>query len=161
MEIRIAKPEDIDAIGLIGKLAYVQAYENAFGIELAQEIAATKYNDSFIQSLIESKECEIVVYEDEVILGLSISHTLDNVAIIDDLYVFPKSQKQGIGESFIKYYLSRYKDLDTLTISIESHNTNALRFCEKQGFEISKTEPSMIDNIPIKLVTLQMKIKDQ
>ena len=76
----------------------------------------------------------MAAYDDEELVGL-IRAVGDGVTIvfIQDLLVYPKYQRQGIGRSLLQQTLERFKDVYQIQLATEQSDKN-LTFYQELGF---------------------------
>lgn len=157
--IRRAKKEDVQAISLIGKIAYTSGYENVLGKETAQLIAEKRYNEESIQEWMNEIGVNMYVFETSVIEGFASIRKVGNIIHIDDLAVFPSKQRSGIGNQFIQYFSNRFTSVDTLLLDVENGNSAGVKFFEELGFSQNSCSPAMVENIPVKLLHMELKTR--
>lgn len=119
--IREFDEKDIDQIAAIWLDTNIKAHDF---------IAAQYWHSNFNMVKEMFSQAEIYVYEDEKkiqgFIGL-------NNEYIAGIFVSDKAQSQGIGKSLLNFVKNRK---DKLHLNVYQKNTRAIRFYQREGFEI-------------------------
>ena len=117
--------EDMDSAAVVHRMSFDQALPTLAGLH-------TPYEDRWFFKERVFTSCQIWgYYEDTVLVGFIAFRE----GWIDQLYVSPSSQGQGIGAALLQVAQSRS---DCLSLWTFQRNNSARRFYEKHGFVLVK-----------------------
>lgn len=126
-----AQPEDIDQIYLLCK-ALIQTYEQLDAIDFPRVLR-------WIRQKIESSIGEYTVLcADGMKAGYyHFYRNKDGLLELDDLYLFPPFQNQGIGTAVIQKCCA--STTEPIQLYVFARNTRAVALYERLGFQITET----------------------
>ena len=126
-----AQPEDIDQIYLLCK-ALIQNYEQLDSIDSPKVLR-------WVRQKIESSIGEYaVLYADGIKAGYyHFYRNEDGLLELDDLYLFPPFQNQGIGTAVIQKCCA--STTEPIMLYVFARNTRAVALYESLGFQITET----------------------
>lgn len=126
-----AQPEDIDQIYLLCK-SLIQTYEQLDTIDLPKVLR-------WVRQKIESSIGEYaVIHADGQKAGYyHFYRNEDGLLELDDLYLFPPFQNQGIGTAVIQKCCA--STTEPIQLYVFARNTRAVALYERLGFQITET----------------------
>ena len=126
-----AQPEDIDQIYLLCK-ELIQTYEQLDSIDYPKVLR-------WVRQKIESSIGEyVVIYADSMKAGCyHFYRNEDGFLELDDLYLFPPFQNQGIGTAVIQKCCA--STTEPIMLYVFTRNTRAVALYERLGFQITTT----------------------
>ena len=126
-----ARPEDIDQIYLLCK-ALIQQYEQLDAIDFPKVLR-------WVRQKIESSIGEYtVLWADGIKAGCyHFYRNEDGLLELDDLYLFPPFQNQGIGTAVIQKCCA--STTEPILLYVFARNTRAVALYERLGFQITAT----------------------
>lgn len=126
-----AQPEDIDQIYLLCK-ELIQTYEQLDAIDSPKVLR-------WVRQTIESSIGEyVVIYADSIKAGYyHFYRNEDGLLELDDLYLFPPFQNQGIGTAVIQRCCASITE--PIMLYVFARNTRAVALYERLGFQITAT----------------------
>lgn len=126
-----AQPEDIDPIYLLCK-ELIQNYEQLDAIDYPRVL-------HWVRQKIESSIGEYtVLYADGIKAGYyHFYRNEDSLLELDDLYLFPPFQNQGIGTAVIQKCCA--STTEPIMLYVFARNTRAVALYERLGFQITAT----------------------
>lgn len=155
--IRQAVLDDWTAIELIAKIAFVDAYKEAFDDETSKRVAHNNYNEHSLREMILNPQKRVYVYSDETetLVAFAIVILGTDELEIKSIYVFPGKQRQGIGTKLLDHLLKEHRRYDKVQVVLENGNQNAYDFYRKAGFEQVYCTLVTLENVPVKLRHLE------
>ena len=157
--IRLAGEEDLDAIKLIARITWSQAYENKIPETVQEKFIERYYEKSVLLERINNDEL-IVVTDDDLIVGYAFFSVREGLAKILALFVLPTSQRIGFGTRLLDYLLQFVRiKADVAEVRLEAQTQSAINFYEKNGFERKESEFFEIEGYPLKQYIYQKEIK--
>ena len=141
MNIRRARPDDIDAIRCLNSKIFVNnaEYDNDMISEFAQTQAGKKY---FQEAIIRQDGCFFVVEEDGVLVGYTngghkdIPYRQSRYFEIENLGIVPEMAGKGLGKALLDTITTWAKEHGYQKIYLESYikNNHAIDFYRKNGY---------------------------
>lgn len=131
LSYRSAQPEDIDQIYLLCK-NLIQTYEQLDSIDSPKVLR-------WIRQKIESSiGGYTILYADDIKAGYyHFYRNEDGFLELDDLYLFPSFQNQGIGTAVIQKCCASTSE--PILLYVFARNTRAVALYERLGFQITAT----------------------
>ena len=126
-----AQPEDIDQIYLLCK-SLIQTYERVDAIDLPKVLR-------WVRQKLETSIGEyMVIHADGQKAGYyHFYRNEDGLLELDDLYLFPPFQNQGIGTAVIQKCCA--STTEPIQLYVFARNTRAVALYERLGFQITAT----------------------
>ena len=126
-----AQPEDIDKIYLLCK-SLIQQYEQLDAIDLPKVLR-------WVRQKLETSIGEyVVIHADGQKAGYyHFYRNEDGLLELDDLYLFPPFQNQGIGTAVIQKCCA--SSTEPILLYVFARNTRAVALYERLGFQITAT----------------------
>lgn len=157
--IRLAGEEDLDAIKLIARITWSQAYENKIPEAIQDKFLERYYEKTVLLERIKNDEL-IVVTDDDLIVGYAFYSVTEGVMRILALFVLPTSQRIGFGSRLLEYLLQFVRiKADIAEVRLEAQTQSAINFYEKNGFVRKESEFFEIEGYPLKQYIYQKEIK--
>lgn len=141
MEIRIAKPDELEIIHQLAHEIWWPTYQGIISDEQISFMLKDMYSLHSLQRQIEREAIFILAKEDEHFVGFaSCSFSQDNaVCTVHKLYILPSQQGKGIGRNLIHFITREASERGAETIELNVNRNNpALQFYLKEGFTIYK-----------------------
>ena len=131
LRFQTAGQNDINALFDLSK-ALIDRYEDLSAIDLDEVLP-------WVRRKLEKKlpEYRAVYLNDEKVGFFRLFESDGNTLELDDLYVLPPHQCQGIGSDIIRYCISESnKHKKPLILYVFTQNTGAIRLYERFGFHV-------------------------
>jgi ribosomal protein S18 acetylase RimI-like enzyme len=142
------KPANAQDLEIIHRLAYEIwpfAYGEILSTEQLKYMLESFYSVPSLQHQQTSLKHEfIIVFENETPIGFaSFSAHANNASIyhLNKIYVLPRQQGKSIGKQLLEHVMSFAKKNGAASLQLNvNRNNKALKFYEKQGFTVIRTE---------------------
>jgi ribosomal protein S18 acetylase RimI-like enzyme len=142
------KPANAQDLEIIHRLAYEIwpfAYGEILSTEQLKYMLESFYSVPSLQHQQTSLKHEfIIVFENETPIGFaSFSAHADNASIyhLNKIYVLPRQQGKNIGKQLLEHVIGLAKENGGASLQLNvNRNNKALKFYEKQGFTVIRTE---------------------
>ena len=100
-----------------------------------------------------------VAYEEKENVGFLSYIIQDRELKILGFYILPQFIGKGYASALMEYLiLKERKDIDLISIDIESRNMPSHRFYTRQGFVAASAYPQNLNGQPLKMVRLELKV---
>jgi ribosomal protein S18 acetylase RimI-like enzyme len=136
--VRTASERDLAKVSTLLGETWHATYDTLYGAEKVSELTAQWYSVAALKARLAQKNAEFVVADNGRDIGgmgyASMSETLKKGAVLHQLYVHPKLQRQGIGRDLFTELETCFPDAEFMQLEVEPQNQAALAFYEAHGF---------------------------
>jgi ribosomal protein S18 acetylase RimI-like enzyme len=149
IKITIAKPSEAAIISTIGRLSFRDAFARLFNSkkELQEYLDFTYTPEKIAKSISKENNVYFIAYVENVPVGFakmkksSLNHQIESVAQMElqKIYVLSYYHGSGTGAALMNAVieLAQEHHPDYLWLDVDISNQKAIRFYEKNGFQIS------------------------
>ncbi|MGF6171995.1 N-acetyltransferase family protein [Ensifer sp. 4252] len=142
--VRTASERDLEKVRALLVETWHATYDTFYGVEKVNELTGRWHSLPALKSRLERKNAEFLVADDGRNIGgmgyASMSDTLKKTAVLHQLYVLPKFQRQGIGRDIFAELETCFPDAERMRVEVEPQNLHALAFYRAHGFsEVGQT----------------------
>ncbi len=155
--IRKAKLEDLEAIRLIARITWMQAYKDKVPEENIAKHLDVFYSKEQLKEAIENETIYLAT-EADLILAYAYFEVVGERLFIHALYVLPSSQREGIGTLLYQEILKAHPDLEVIRTRLEANTESAVSFFEKEGFEAGEASYFEMGGYPLKMKVFEKKL---
>lgn len=142
IEIRRAKPSDIEGMSVVVDSAWRENYRAIFTTETIDKFTGEHRRESFAGLLERGVGILVLTVDDEIVALCAFQMTVEfpDCAQIMLLYVHPKYQRRGFGGRLLSNVLNglRRDGFARAVLDTAEKNEGARRFYEKHGFVFQK-----------------------
>ncbi|WEZ83748.1 GNAT family N-acetyltransferase [Rhizobium sp. 32-5/1] len=136
--VRTASERDLAKVSALLAETWHATYDGIYGVEKVAELTASWHSVPALKARLARKDAEFVVADNgREIAGMgyaAMSETHKKGAVLHQLYVLPKFQKQGIGRDMFAELETCFPDAEFMQLEVEPQNAAALAFYEAHGF---------------------------
>ncbi|MDO9415877.1 GNAT family N-acetyltransferase [Pararhizobium sp.] len=136
--VRTASERDLAKISALLSETWHATYDTIYGVEKVNELTGLWHSVPALKARLATKGGEFVVADNgEDLAGMgfaSMSPALARTAILHQLYVLPKYQRQGIGRDLFAELETCFPDASQMRLEVEPKNLSAIAFYEQHGF---------------------------
>ncbi|CAN7147434.1 GNAT family N-acetyltransferase [Pararhizobium sp. LjRoot255] len=136
--VRTASERDLARVSALLGETWHATYDTLYGVEKVAELTAKWHSVPALKARLARKNAEFVVADNgKDIAGMgfaAMSDTLKKGAILHQLYVLPKFQRQGIGRDMFAELETCFPDAEFMQLEVEPENLAAISFYEAHGF---------------------------
>ena len=142
MLIRKANMEDVKELNWL--LTLLIRDERKYDSNINPNFIVNNMYENYVN---DNTKCILVADESDAVVGYlygiikkSDETEVNNVAILDALYIDSEYRKKGIGSALIEAFKKwcSNNNIKSIEVSVCSNNTSAKKLYEKQGFETTK-----------------------
>ncbi|CAN7768656.1 N-acetyltransferase family protein [Mesorhizobium sp. LjNodule214] len=137
MFIRTASERDLAAVRALLVETWHATYDAIYGIERVTEITDDWHSIASLKTRLTRPNSEFLVADDGKRLGgmaFAAATTDPKIILLNQLYVHPSCQRQGIGQALLEEVEVSFPEAHTLRLDVEEANTAAIGFYRAQGF---------------------------
>ncbi len=137
MFVRTASDRDIAAIRALLVETWHATYDSIYGVERVTAITDDWHSIASLKAQLARPNSEFLVADDGKRLGgmAFAAATADpKIVVLNQLYVHPAYQRQGIGQSLLDEVEASFPEMRTLRLEVEQANAVAIAFYEASGF---------------------------
>ena len=137
MFVRTASERDLAAIRTLLVETWHATYDAIYGARRVSEITDDWHSIASLKARLNRPNSEFLVADDGKRIGgmAYASATTDpKVILLNQLYVRPDCQRQGIGQSLLDEIEASFPEARTLRLEVEEANAPAIGFYEANGF---------------------------
>ncbi len=137
MFVRTASERDLAAIRTLLVETWHATYDAIYGARRVSEITDDWHSIASLKARLNRPNSEFLVADDGKRIGgmAHASATTDpKVILLNQLYVRPDCQRQGIGQSLLDEIEASFPEARTLRLEVEEANAPAIGFYEANGF---------------------------
>lgn len=138
MTPRLATRDDLPAISDLLVATWHDTYDAHYGSERVTDITSRWHSvDAISQFLDEPEGCFLVVEGEGRIAGTAFAKPEPDGSVhIFSLYIAPNSQRRGVGQMMLDTVTGKFPDACCQRLDVLPANEGAIRFYERNGFEI-------------------------
>ncbi len=153
--IRVAEGRDVVSIREIATAGWYSTYASVIPDELIERFLNEAYGTEHLIDSIESQSDSLLVIEEDTNRAIGFIHAVmrddGRSAEIVRLYVRPKQTRRGFGKRLLAACLDVLRQKFSAEIAIvrvHTHNTDAIRFYEREGFSaLMQVEERLYDRM--------------
>jgi len=136
--VRTASERDLAKVSALLVKTWHATYDSLYGVDKVAELTARWHSVPALKAKLTRKDAEFVVADNGRDIGgmgyAAMSETHKKGAVLHQLYVLPKFQKQGIGRDMFAELETCFPDAEFMQLEVEPQNAAALAFYEAHGF---------------------------
>ncbi|MFT4263881.1 MAG: GNAT family N-acetyltransferase [Nocardioides sp.] len=141
MTVRLATPDDLDAVLRVGHETWWATYVPITGEEFVRDGLARWWTAESTLPAIE-RGLVFVAEEEGAVVGMTMYGVRDRRADIWKLYVLPEAQGSGLGRALVDAVVSAVAGAaDEIVLAWLEGNDDAAAFYRRMGFEETHREP--------------------
>lgn len=149
--VRTASERDLVAVGALLAETWHATYDGLYGAEKVSEITARWHSLPALKARLERKDSEFVVADNgRELAGMgyaAMSRERPKTALLHQLYVAPRHQRQGIGRDMFAELETCFPDADTMRLEVDPRNAPAVAFYLAHGFVKVGEAPHTADDV--------------
>jgi ribosomal protein S18 acetylase RimI-like enzyme len=137
MFVRTASERDLAAVRALLVETWHATYDAIYGAERVTEITDDWHSIASLKARLTRPNSEFLVADDGKRLGgiaFASASTDPKTILLNQLYVHPACQRQGIGRALLDEVESSFPEARTLRLEVEEANAAAIAFYRSQGF---------------------------
>ena len=137
MFVRTASERDLVAIRALLVETWHATYDAIYGAERVTAITDDWHSIASLKARLTRPNSEFLVADDGKRLGgmaFAAATTDPKIVLLNQLYVRPARQRQGIGRLLLDEVEASFPEMRTLRLEIEEANAGAIAFYEANGF---------------------------
>ena len=143
--IRTASERDIEPVRSLLTTTWHATYDPIYGADKVNDMLALWHAPHALRERVAQKGGEFLVADDgKRIAGMAyavMSSQMTKTALLYQLYVDPRFQRQGIGRDLFAELETCFPDADIMRLEVEPKNAVAIAFYEGVGFgEVDRIE---------------------
>lgn len=155
--IRIAQMEDLEAIRLIARITWMQAYQDKVPEENIAKHLDAFYSEERLKEAISNKRIYLAT-EDDLILAYAYFEIIQETIYLYALYVLPSYQREGIGTLLYQTILKDHPQAQRIRTRLEANTESAVSFFEKEGFSSGEASYFEMGGFPLKMKVFEKKL---
>ncbi|WP_234189323.1 GNAT family N-acetyltransferase [Shinella sp. NM-101] len=136
--VRTATERDLAKVSTLLAETWHATYDALYGAEKVSEITARWHSVPALKARLERKDSEFVVADDGRELAgmgyVAMSKDRPKAALLHQLYVLPRYQRQGIGRDMFAELETCFPDADAMLLEVDPRNDAAVAFYLAHGF---------------------------
>ena len=136
--VRTASERDLAKVAALLSETWHATYDALYGAEKVAEISARWHSVPALKTRLENPDGEFVVADDgRELAGMGYaakSRTRPKTALLHQLYVLPRFQRQGIGRDLFAELETCFPDATAMQLEVDPRNAGAIAFYEAHGF---------------------------
>ncbi|ASY56025.1 GNAT family N-acetyltransferase [Sinorhizobium sp. CCBAU 05631] len=161
--VRTASERDLEKVRALLVETWHATYDSLYGVDKVNELTVKGHSLDALRARLRRKNGEFVVADNgKEIAGMgfaSMSETLAKTAILHQLYVLPKYQRQGIGGDMFAELETCFPDAERMRLEVEPENLKALAFYRAHGFsDVGKTANCGEDDSGVPALVLEKRL---
>ncbi|OWK20113.1 GCN5 family acetyltransferase [Mesorhizobium amorphae CCBAU 01583] len=137
MFVRTASERDLAAVRALLVETWHATYDAIYGVERVTEIPDDWHSIASLRTRLTRPNSEFLVADDGKRLGgmaFAAATTEPKIILLNQLYVHPSCQRQGIGRALLEEVEASFPEAHTLRLEVEEANTVAIAFYRSNGF---------------------------
>lgn len=145
---RTVAKSDLKAISALLAQTWHATYDMIYGPDAVSRITNEWHSVSALAQRIDKPQSEFLVADDgERIGGVAFAETADGgkTIMLQQLYVLPDLQGQGIGTGLLDEVEGCFPDADRIRVEVESLNAQAVSYYTAQGFAQTQSQPGPLE----------------
>jgi len=137
MFVRTASERDLAAIRALLVETWHATYDTVYGTERVSEITDDWHSIASLKARLIRPNSEFLVADDGKRIGgmaFAAATTDAKIVLLNQLYVLPACQRQGIGQALLDEVEASFPEANTLRVEVEEANKPAIAFYRAKGF---------------------------
>ncbi|CDX11256.1 conserved hypothetical protein [Mesorhizobium sp. ORS 3324] len=138
MFVRTASERDLAAVRALLVETWHATYDAIYGDRRVTEITDDWHSIASLRSRLTRPNSEFLVADDGKRIGgmaFASATTDPKIVLLNQLYVHPDCQRQGIGRSLLDEVEASFPEARMLRLEVEAANVSAIAFYEANGFQ--------------------------
>lgn len=136
--VRTVSERDLAAVSALLTETWHAAFDALYGAEKVAEVSARWHSVPALKARLERRDSEFVVADDgRTLAGMgyaALSPERPKTAILHQLYVLPRHQRQGIGRDLFAELETCFPDATAMQLEVDPRNAAAIAFYAAHGF---------------------------
>jgi ribosomal protein S18 acetylase RimI-like enzyme len=136
--VRTASERDLAKVSTLLAETWHATYDALYGVEKVSEITARWHSVPVLKSRLERKDSEFVVADNgKEFAGMgyaAMAKDRPKTALLHQLYVLPRHQRQGIGRDMFAELETCFPDANAMLLEVDPRNNAAVAFYLAHGF---------------------------
>ena len=149
--VRTASERDLAKVGALLAETWHATYDALYGIDKVNEIAARWHSVPALKARLERKDSEFVVADNgREFAGMgyaAMAKDRPKTALLHQLYVLPRHQRQGIGGDMFAELETCFPDASAMLLEVDPRNDAAVAFYHAHGFDKVGEAQHTADNV--------------
>lgn len=146
LHFKKAEKKDIPAIFELAKTIWNTHYVPIIGQEQVNYMLDKFYSESALTEQMKNGHEFTIVSDGTKNLGYASVSKTEKKYFLHKIYVLVDEHAKGIGTELLNYLLEKYKDGETIELTVNRQNYKAINFYFKHGFTIQSVEDFDIGN---------------
>jgi ribosomal protein S18 acetylase RimI-like enzyme len=137
MFVRTAGERDLAAIRALLVETWHATYDAIYGTKQVTEITDDWHSIASLKARLTRPNSEFLVADDGKRIGgmaFAAATTDPKIVLLNQLYVLPAYQRQGIGQALLDEVEASFPEANTLRVEVEEANKQAIAFYRSKGF---------------------------
>ena len=137
MFVRTAGERDLAAVRALLVETWHATYDAIYGAERVREITDDWHSIASLKARLTRPNSEFLVADDGKRIGgmaFAAATTDAKIVLLNQLYVLPACQRQGIGQALLDEVEASFPEANTLRVEVEEANVPAIAFYRSKGF---------------------------
>jgi len=136
--VRTASERDLAKVSALLAETWHATYDGLYGVDKVSEITARWHSVPALKARLERKDSEFVVADNgREFAGMgyvAMAKDRPKTALLHQLYVLPRYQRQGIGRDMFAELETCFPDADAMLLEVDPRNEAAVAFYLAHGF---------------------------
>ncbi|WP_102958320.1 GNAT family N-acetyltransferase [Mangrovicella endophytica] len=143
VSIRPATDDDLEALRVLLRETWHQTYDSLYGETEVQSIAADWFSIEAMEERLVRPDATFLVADGKPEIAGMVFAVLrdDEVVAVEQLYVAPSRQSQGVGKALLDAALSSFGTSRSAEVELPAANRRAVAFFSREGFETLGLDP--------------------
>lgn len=137
MFVRTAGERDLAAVRALLVETWHATYDSIYGAAKVTEISDEWHSIASLKARLARPNSEFLVADDGKRIGgmaFAAATTDAKIVMLNQLYVHPTCQRQGIGQALLEEVEASFPEARTLRVEVEEANAPAVAFYRAKGF---------------------------
>lgn len=137
MFVRTASERDLAAVRALLVETWHATYDAIYGAQRVIEITDDWHSIASLKARLTRPNSEFLVADDGKRIGgmaFAAATTDAKIVLLNQLYVLPACQRQGIGQALLDEVEASFPEANTLRVEVEEANVPAIAFYRSKGF---------------------------
>lgn len=135
--LRAATPADLPAVRDVLVATWHATYDATLGSAMVDDITRRWHSIGALAAQLEHADClRLVVEQGGRIVGTLLATGCCDGITLNQLYVLPDAQGQGLGAALFRRMETELGDAIPVTLEVEPRNATAIAFYERLGFRV-------------------------
>jgi ribosomal protein S18 acetylase RimI-like enzyme len=158
--VRSATDRDLEKVRDLLAETWRATYTQYYGVEKVEALVSSWHSPAALKAQLKKPHSEFLVADDGKRIGgmayAAMSDKVTTAAVLQQLYVHPDLQRQGIGRDLFAEIENCFPDAKTMRLEVEPENKAAIDFYVAHGFrETGRTDNCGGDNSGIAALVLE------